>query len=635
MVVLYDGVVAVLAFYVAIVFRYGEFFPVQISGWQFISSFLVVATIQIGTFYFAGLYRGIWRYSSTADLLRLIKGASMAVVFSFFGVFLLNRLSFIPRSVFFIDWPLLILGLGGGRFAYRLIRDQLFILGGQGFLGGQEYAKTVIVGADHVSEKLFRELKETPSFALAHRVMGFIDETNENLGRHIHGVPILGCVDDFPQIIQRVSPSQIIFAMASSNRFKLNKIVDICIGHKIDFKILDRKSSSEVMRLQSSRLRKVDLEDIMGRVEINFADESKMMQKMLAGKRVLVTGAGGSIGSELCRQIATYSPKLLILLDTTEFFLYQLKKEMDEKFPSLPYVGIIGDVRLREKIKHVISSYRPEIVFHAAAYKHVPLMEENPWEAINTNIRGTKIVAELAVEFAIERFVMISSDKAVNPTSVMGASKRVAEMVCQLLHRRGGALTKFSIVRFGNVLGSSGSVIPEFTRQIASGGPLLVTHPEITRYFMSIPEAVRLVMQAGSLGDGGEIFVLNMGTPVKIIDLAKKMIVLSGLRPYEDVDIKFTGIRPGEKLFEELLFDKEKTLATSHPLINRALAVDVREDFESGLELLLSLTPADSAEKVKLLFQSVVLEYVADMAFARARPALAEKGFFIDGNYKE
>lgn len=366
----------------------------------------------------------------------------------------------------------------------------------------------------------------------------------------------------------------------------------------------------------------MQLEDILGRSEASFEGELEWVKSMLTGKRVLVTGGGGSIGSELCRQIANFFPRQLVILDNTEFFLYKLKQELGERFPKLNFVTILGDIRFEKKIEWLFKYYRPEVVFHAAAYKHVPIMEENPWEALRTNIRGTWVLAHQALVHGVERFVMISSDKAVNPSSVMGASKRVAEMVCQSLQKEsdylakkseasrvGGAKTKFSTVRFGNVLGSSGSVIPEFERQIAGGGPLLVTHPEITRYFMSIPEAVRLVLQAGAIGEGGEIFILDMGTPVKIADLAAKMITLAGLRVGEDIEIKYIGLRPGEKLYEELLVDEEHCLSTIHPLVKRAEAREVSSNFSLQLEELFNLTVDSTAEEVREILQQVVEEY--------------------------
>ena len=603
-VIAHDFVMSFAAFYLATILRRDDAAYQDFAVLEFHTSITIMVFIQVACFYFAGLYRGIWRYSSTPDLVRLIKGVTIAVVSSFAGLFLYNRLVLIPRSIFFIDWLLLIVSLGGSRFAYRIWRDQFSFNQSSNIED-----RIIIVGAGSGGEKLFREIRYSPDLQL--NVVGFVDDDLGIRNKSLHGVRVLGGVADIPQIVASHNVKQIFVAIPSATSKQFRSIIKVCENTQLKIKTLPKLSDILNGDLFLSKLRRVDPEDLLGRKEIQLDQDT--LGQMITDKKVVVSGAGGSIGSELCRQIARFRPKQLILFELTEFFLYEIEMELKEKFPDLELVAVMGDVRNSHKVKNMFSRYRPEVVFHAAAYKHVPMMEQNPHEAIHTNIVGTKVMAEEAMKSEVERFVMISTDKAVNPTNIMGTTKRIAEMVCQRCQSESlNHHTKFMTVRFGNVLGSSGSVIPLFKKQIKRGGPVTVTHPDIKRYFMSIPEAAQLVLQAAAIGKGGEIFMLEMGEPFKILNLAKQMITLAGLRINDDIEIKFTGLRPGEKLYEELLADQESTLPTSHPKVKIAQARQVNGEYEEAIDIILALADAKHIEKSIVIseFKKLVPEYI-------------------------
>ena len=549
-------------------------------------------------FWSLGLYRGVWRYASVNDLRRIV----WAVILGTLAIplmFWMARFDVVlPRSVLIIYPLLLLILMGGGRLTYRLWKEQTL------FADIKWRGEPVLIlGAGDAAVSLARELARNPSW----RVVGFLDDDEDKSGTILNGVRVLGRLDELANTVQRLGVSQVIVAMPGVSHRERRRAIGLC--GQAGVRVLTVPAFDDLLsgRVSISQLRAVELDDLLGRDPVRL-DEAGLLEQ-LSGKIVLVTGAGGSIGSELCRQIARFSPRKLLLLDAGELALYSIGQEMSRKYPNLDAVYLAGDVRDAARLEQVFSEYRPVVVFHAAAYKHVPLMEsENAWQAVRNNVYGTWCVAACAQRHCAEKFVLISTDKAVNPTNVMGATKRLAEMVCQGLQSSfpqdlcagpdssghiansvginpdlpgpfdaedvtpsGEGNTRFVIVRFGNVLGSNGSVIPKFREQIASGGPLTVTHPEITRFFMSIPEAAQLVMQAGCMGEGGEIFVLDMGEPVKIADLAKDMIRLSGLGE-DDIRIEFVGLRPGEKLYEELLADDEDTLPTPHQKLRIAQA---------------------------------------------------------------
>jgi O-antigen biosynthesis protein WbqV len=526
------------------------------------SVFTVIAAVS---FWFFGLYRGIWRYASLNDLTRIAKAVTVAIGVLFLVLFLTARLDWLPRSTPIIQWFLLMALLGGSRLIYRITKDKTSAR--EMLRQGTHRLPVLLIGAGDEAEAFIRETRRSANTPFD--VVGIVSLTDSRVGRNMHGVDVLATVDRLEEILGKLAnskrglPRRLVLTGDALRHEDITKWVEIAEQRGITLARLPKLNDLREGLADPLQIRPVAIEDLLGRPQARL-DRDKVRQ-MIAGHRVLVTGAGGSIGSELVRQIAAYGPESLTLLDAGEYNLYAIDMEMAEKYPDLPRESILGDVRDRTRIDQVFAKQKPEIVFHAAAYKHVPLVEHNPNEGILTNTLGTRNVAEACRAAGVGTMVLISTDKAVNPANVMGASKRLAECYCQALEtlpadQRGP--TRFVTVRFGNVLGSTGSVVPLFRRQLEAGGPLTVTHEGITRYFMTIAEAVELVLQAAELGkhgvtDGGKIFVLDMGRPVKIIDLARQMILLSGLRPGKDIDIKVTGLRPGEKLYEELFHDGE------------------------------------------------------------------------------
>lgn len=591
----YDFAIAATSFLLSFYLRLNDFhlFPPNILELTIITS-----VIQSITFYFSGFYKGIWRYSSTYDLIRIIKGSSIAILLTALGLFMFTRLENFPRSVFIIDWILLILALGGGRLFYRMYRDRVAFK-----IQSIGAKKVLVIGAGAGGEQVLREIKKNPSLGMT--VIGFLDDDPGKQKRSIHGVQILGKVDDIALITAEIEVDLIYIAIPSATGQQIKDIFEKTKSSKAKIQTLPKMKDILHGRIELSQFRNLDVEDILGRKEIKLEPDS--IAKMLANKIILITGAGGSIGSEIVRQVCQFSPKHLILVDNSEYNLYCLEQELQKKFPSLSYEIRMIDIRDQDRLEPLFQK-NLNVVFHAAAYKHVPLVEANPYAGIDTNVRGTWIVANLANKYSVDRFVMVSTDKAVNPTNIMGATKRIAEQICQFVQSQ-NVKTKFMTVRFGNVLGSSGSVIPLFKKQIEDGGPITVTHPEIRRYFMSIPEASQLVIQAGSIGSGGEVFVLDMGEPIKIVDIAKQMISLAGLELDQDISIEFIGLRPGEKMFEELLLDSESTLPTIHPLVKIAKASKPNPSFRNDILNLLEPSKISDIVSHRELIKILVPEY--------------------------
>lgn len=554
--IIHDLVAAALAWWFSYLLRFNFDLPANFKS-EMWSTLIWVIPLQGAVFWSFNLYRGIWRYASVADLRRILFAviAATALVPLVLGLFRVQAI--VPRSVLIIDPILLILAMGGSRLLYRLWKENL--LYGDFHLRGEP---VLVLGAGSAGIGLSKELARSREW---HQV-GFLDDDEQKRGRTLNGIKVLGKLDSLPYWAKRLGVEQIIVAMPTAPHQVRRYVIDLAGRSGIKAQMVPAFEDLLSGRIAISQLRAVELDDLLGRDPVQLDDAG--LQEQLGNKVVLVTGAGGSIGSELCRQIVRFQPRRLVLYEASEFALYNLEQELTHKFRQIEIVYLAGDVRDAARLEQAFTEYLPSVVFHAAAYKHVPLMERhNAWQAVRNNVFGTWLVAQCAQRHGVEKFVLISTDKAVNPTNIMGTSKRMAEMVCQGLQQTGG--TRFIIVRFGNVLGSNGSVIPKFREQIAQGGPVTVTHPEITRYFMSIPEAAQLVMQAGCMGRGGEIFVLDMGEPVKIVDLARDLIRLSGMRE-GDIKIEFTGLRPGEKLYEELLADDENTLLTPHPKLRIA-----------------------------------------------------------------
>jgi FlaA1/EpsC-like NDP-sugar epimerase len=516
-----------------------------------------VLPVNLATFWLAGLYRGIWRYASLHDVKRILLAVGTAALLIVAGMYATQRTG-VPRSVLIL-YPMLLIGLmGGSRLLYRAWKEHSLY----GSLNaGQK--PVLVIGAGDAAADLLRELARRTDW----RVVGLLDDNPAKQGRQINGVRVLGPIDCIGQTAKRLGVSHTIVAMPSASAALRRRAMEFAAADGLTVLTVPAFGDLLSGKFEISQVRAFELEDLLGRDRIEL-DEAGL-QGLLEGKTVLVTGAGGSIGSELCRQITRFRPRQLVFLEQSEFALYSIEQE----FAGRPVTCVIGDVKDVARMDAVFAEHQPDVVFHAAAYKHVPLMEcANAWEALKNNVQGTLNVARAAQANGTGEFVLISTDKAVNPTNVMGASKRLAEVVCQAVQAENEG-TRFVMVRFGNVLGSSGSVIPLFREQIARGGPVTVTHPEIIRYFMLIPEAAQLVLQAGLMAaresEGGRIFVLDMGEPVKIVDLARDMIRLSGFSE-DDIHIEFTGLRPGEKLYEELLADGEATLPTPHPKLRIA-----------------------------------------------------------------
>jgi FlaA1/EpsC-like NDP-sugar epimerase len=544
-----------------------------------------------------GLYRGLWRFASLPDLKRIAFAVTAAALATPAMLILFRVEAVVPRSVLLLDPILLLVIMGGSRLAYRAWKEHRLVA-----VLAPDATPVLIAGAGSAADFLLRELQRNPG---KWRAVGLLDDDSAKKGRHVQGVPVLGSLKEMPVWAAKRDVKDVVLALPSASHEVRRRLAQTC--SEAGLNVLTVPSIEDVMngRLAVTSLRPIELDDLLGRDPVKLDDAG--LVDLISGRSVLVTGAGGSIGSELCRQIARFGPARLVFFENSELALYRLEQEFRQQYPALPIVCIMGDVKDAARVNEVMAGQRPSVVFHAAAYKHVPLVEEvNTFQALRNNVLGTLVCARAALEQGVEKFVMISTDKAVNPTNVMGASKRLAEMVCQAL--QGQNSTRFISVRFGNVLGSSGSVIPKFQEQIARGGPVTVTHPEITRYFMSIPEAAQLVLQAGLMGQGGEIFVLDMGEPVKIADLAKLMIRLSGHQDSE-ISITYTGLRPGEKLYEELLADSETTLPTPHPKLRVARAREVESAQVTFILDWIAATATASDTEVRERLRQWVPEY--------------------------
>lgn len=517
-----------------------------------------VVLIQGSVYWFFGLYRGVWRFASLPDLLRITGAALAGTALVALVLFIVNRSQLMPRSVPVLFFGLQVILLAGPRLFYRWHKDhRLNLRAGQ---------RVLIVGAERAGEMLARDMLRDPQ--RAYYPAGFVDDKPRRQGSEVHGVPVWGSTEDLPRLVEDHGIDLVLLAVPSAGTKEMQRLVGLCERTGRPFRTVPELGSLMAGQVTVSQLRPVSIEDLLGRDPITLDWDG--IRGGLAGRDVLVTGAGGSIGSELVRQIAGAGPRRLILADNGEFNLYRIELDLMERHPDLHFSRHLVDVTDAPAVSALFRDERPGIVFHAAAYKHVPMLEDQVRAAVRNNILGTQTVAEAASAWSCERFVLISTDKAVHPANVMGATKRVAEAICQSLDRV--SATRYIVVRFGNVLGSAGSVVPLFRRQIERGGPVTVTHPDIERFFMTIPEACQLIMQAAVIGQGGEIFVLDMGEPVKISYLAEQMIRLSGREPGRDIAIEYIGLRPGEKLYEELFYDSEGLVATDHPKIRVARA---------------------------------------------------------------
>ncbi len=586
-----------LAYLVRFNFRIPE---IEIDRWIF--AIPTVIGIRILSFFYSRIYQGIIRYTSTKDALRVfytITAGSIAMALANIVSYLLIGLYLVPYSIVIIDYFTTVFLLTAFRILVKSVYMELKN-------PSRDKKKVIIYGAGESGVITKRALDRDAG--TRYKIIAFVDDDPSKTGKTLEGVNIYNADGDLEDLLRSNTVAQLIISIQNISPQRKQQIIERCLSY--DVKVLNVPPVDSWINGQLSfkQIKKIKIEDLLEREPIQLHHDN--LSKQLRGKTILITGGAGSIGSEIVRQIIPFEPGMLIVLDQAESAIYELELEINEKYGWKKIEAVIGDIRQGDRMRRVFDYFHPQVVFHAAAYKHVPIMEQNPSEAILTNIQGTRILADLAHEFAVEKFVMVSTDKAVNPTSIMGATKRIAEIYCQSMNSI--SKTKFVTTRFGNVLDSNGSVIPRFKKQIEEGGPITVTHPEVTRFFMTIPEACQLVLEAGAMGQGGEIFIFDMGKSVRILDLARKMIMLSGLTLGKDIQIIFTGLRPGEKIYEELLADKETTLPTHH---DKILIARVREyDHSEISEKIISLTEmfkSQNNEAIVRKIKEIVPEYLS------------------------
>jgi FlaA1/EpsC-like NDP-sugar epimerase len=566
--------------------------------------------IKLPVFGLLKQYRGWWRYVGISDLFGIMQASvlSTMITFALWFVVVLNiktvrtrleNITNVEQSIFLLDMAGTFLLLAGLRMVIRLYFEEFRTV------AASRLKRLLIVGAGNAGEALLREIHRMP--IAQYEVTGFIDDDPAKQGTNIHGIQVLGNIEQLPKICEDRNIEEIAIAMPEATHYQRRRVVQVFDkGTKIRFRTVPSLTDIASGKLSVSQIRDVDINDLLGREAVEL--DLDLIEAFVKDKTILVTGAGGSIGSEMCRQVCNFNPKLLLLIEQAENPLFYMERELRKQFPDIPIEAIVCNITDKPRVEGIFEKYKPEVVIHAAAHKHVPLMELNPGEAIKNNIVGTQTVSDAANKYGSTNFVMISTDKAVNPTSIMGSSKRIAEMYIQDLSRT--SKTHFVTVRFGNVLDSDGSVVPTFKKQIAEGGPVTVTHPKMKRYFMTIPEASQLVLQAASMGKGGEIFVLDMGEPVKIVDLARELITLSGFKPGEDIEITFTNPRPGEKLFEELSIEGEDMQRTRHPKISiwKNIPMD-RDRLRTGINEIVTIAQKQNYKEIVEKIKELVPEY--------------------------
>ncbi|MEE2745313.1 MAG: nucleoside-diphosphate sugar epimerase/dehydratase [Pseudomonadota bacterium] len=616
---IHDVIMAAGGFVLSLFLRLGDnviFYPKE----ELLLATVVFTIVAAAVFRLMRLYNGVWRYASINDLFNITKAVSLTILIFLVLLFTLTRLEDLPRSLPIISWFVLIALLGGPRFLYRLLKDRRLDF----YLEKDSHLRipVLLFGAGDGAELFIRDVNRTDS---NYRPVGIISSDSSRVGRNIHGVEIMGTAADMETVFEELSkrkikPQRLIITSERFRNTKLAELFDVADGLGMTVAMLPSLSDFSSNKTPDNTLKPIEVEDLLGRPQTSL--DKGRVKKLLNGKRVLVTGAGGTIGSELVRQVSEFNPAHISLLDSSEYNLFTIDLEMRNKASQLSICTILADVRDRQRVEEILGQEKPDIVFHAAALKHVPMVEANVFEGICTNIIGTKNVADASIQSNVSAFVQISTDKAVNPTSVMGVSKRISEQYCQALDFERAEIvpTSFVTVRFGNVLGSTGSVVEIFRKQLVKGGPLTVTHPDMTRYFMTISESVSLVLQAAAMGSSdekqdGRIFVLDMGDPVRIMDLARQMIRLSGLVPNEDIDIEITGIRPGEKLFEEILHGGETTLPSDTEGVHIAFPRAARPDeIMSGIKALEETTRTRDIHELRTLLKKLVPEYQSDIS---------------------
>lgn len=599
----YDICAVIVASFGALMIRFDfELANVPLQYMETVEKMLLVSILlTLIIFSLFRLYNSLWAYAGGTEMAFLASACIVDAFVNMIAILLMERSQMypLPRSYYMLYGAILLILVFISRYMYRLIRK----ITGKKQMEPKEQKRVLLIGAGDAGNALIREIKNSTYMNI--KAVGVIDDDKSKIGNFIHGVKVVGDRNNILQKVRELEVEEIIVALPSASEKKIRDILNICKETGCELKRLPGIYQLVNGEVSISKLKDVDVNDLLGREPIKVDLESIM--GYVADKVIMVTGGGGSIGSELCRQIAAHHPKQLIIIDIYENTTYDIQNELKHNYPNLNLVVLIASVRNTKRIDQIFENYRPDIVYHAAAHKHVPLMEDSPNEAVKNNVLGTWKVVQAADKWKVKRFVMISTDKAVNPTNIMGATKRICEMLIQTYDKR--SQTEFVAVRFGNVLGSNGSVIPLFKKQIAEGGPVTVTHPDIIRYFMTIPEAVSLVLQAGAYAKGGEIFVLDMGEPVKIVDLAKNLILLSGHKPNEDIMITFTGLRPGEKLYEEMLMKEEGMQETENKLIHIGKPIELDEDkFMRQLEELRDYV-IEEPDDIKQYVQTIVPTY--------------------------
>lgn len=596
-VLLFDVLAIPAAWYTAYWLRYNMHpFPKMLTSAHSFMALCMLTAIQTICYFYFKTYRGLWRYSSLNDVLRILKASLSAMMLVIPVFYLTSIVHHLPRSILPLYCIILTTLLCGGRLLVRIYWDKR----ARGHRSA-DIKRVLIIGAGLAGESLVRDLKRSNYY----QPVGFVDDNINKRGLEVHGVPVLGTIHQITERVKQYAIDLIFIAIPSARSVEMRRIVTYCENSNVPFRTLPSLSALASGRVEVNALRPVNIEDLLGRDEV-FLQWDKLTAGV-AGKRVLVTGGGGSIGSELCRQIMALKPASLAMIENSEFNLYQIEQELREKFPHTPLNLQLVSITDEIAVKRVFADFKPEIVFHAAAYKHVPLLQNQIRVAVLNNVLGTQIVAKTSVANHVDKFILISSDKAVNPTNIMGTTKRVAEIYCQNLNHR--VNTQFITVRFGNVLGSAGSVVPLFQKQLKAGGPITVTHPDMQRYFMTIPEACQLILQAMVNGKGGEIFVLDMGEPVKISYLAEQMIRLAGKEPGKDIMIEYTGLRPGEKLFEELFHESEQLAPTEHEKLFKAKFRELNwDELSQTMNLLNKACEEYQDEELFILLKSLVPE---------------------------
>lgn len=610
-----DIILLISSFYIAHLIRFDFSIPDRFFL-AFIRLFPIVIGVKITAFFFFDLYNGMWRYTGISDLLNVIKASTASTLIIILFILYSSLFVGFSRSVFIIDWCLMILFISAFRLCIRFYFERF---SGEKFWNivfsffrgvfrrkKMDVTNLLIIGAGDCGEKIYREIRDNPK--LKYNVVGFIDDHSTKIGKKIHSIPVVSNMKNIKASADKIGADEVLIATPSATAQQMRTIFELCKESGLKFKTVPGLGELLNGSMSVKSIRDVAYRDLLSR-EVIHLDE-KEVGAYLKGQKVFVTGAGGSIGSELCRQICRFNPEKIILYERAESPLYNIELELKHFFKKVKIIPLLADILDIQHLEKAMEHYRPKTVFHAAAYKHVPMLELQPWKAIDNNILGTFNVVETAKKFAVERFVFVSTDKAVRPANVMGTTKRIAEMLVQSQNSCGLSKTRFMIVRFGNIVGSVGSVVPLFKKQIEKGGPVTVTHPEVTRYFMTVQEACQLILQAGAMGKGSELFLFDMGTPVKIADMARDLIRLSGYEPDKDIKIKYIGLRPGDKLFEELITEGEGILPSRHEKILILKGTKCNPGVLNGnIHKLVSMARHHDADEIKNNLQKIVPEY--------------------------